>query len=80
MQLFVEKHISKTKTHKGFYEAPKLVPKLFSYLKTDSKGFSGTVTPLLPYMVQLVQNNNQGEGSGTPTDSHHTPTFEGTSS
>lgn len=38
------------------------------------KSFSGTHTNLTPYMVQLVQNN-QGEGSGNPTDSHHTPNF-----
>jgi hypothetical protein len=76
VQLFVEKQISKTKTHRGFHNAPKLVPKIFSYLEKDGKGFSGKVTPITPYMVQLVQSINQGEGSGTPTDSHHTPTFD----
>jgi hypothetical protein len=72
----VEKQISKTKTHRGFYEAPKLVPKIFSYLQRDGKDFYGKVTSMLPYMVELVQGQTQGEGLGTPTDSQHTPTFE----
>lgn len=76
MQLFVEKKISKTKTHRGFYEAPKLVPKLFSYFQKDGKDFSGKVTPNFPYMVELVQSLHQGEESGTPTYSQHTPTFD----
>jgi hypothetical protein len=38
------------------------------------KSFSGAHTNLTPYMVQLVQNN-QGEGSGNPSGSHHTPNF-----
>lgn len=50
----------------------------FTFLQKDGKGFSGTVTPLLPYMVQLVQNT-QGKGSGTPTDSQHTPNLASSS-
>jgi hypothetical protein len=38
------------------------------------KSFSGTHTNPTPSMVQFVQNI-QGEGSGNPTDSHHTPNF-----
>ncbi|GKC63559.1 hypothetical protein Tco_1096157 [Tanacetum coccineum] len=40
----------------------------------EGKGFSGRVTPLFQTMV--VQNQSQlGEGSTTPIDPHHTPTF-----
>ena len=45
---------------------------MFTFLIKNGKGFSGTQTALTPYMVQLVQNT-QGEESGNPTDSHHTP-------
>ncbi|PWA71938.1 hypothetical protein CTI12_AA267660 [Artemisia annua] len=75
IQLIVENKIKKVRTHKAIYEAVPLVPKMFAFLIKDGKGFSGKVTPFLPYMVQLVQNN-QGEGSENPTDSQHTPTFE----
>ena len=47
---------------------------MFTLLLKNGKGFSGTLTPLIPYMVKLVQNI-QGEESKTPTDSHHTPNF-----
>ena len=45
---------------------------MFTFLIKNGKGFSGTQTDLTPFMVQFVQNI-QGEGSGNPTDSHHTP-------
>jgi hypothetical protein len=72
IQIFIEHQISKTRTHAAEYDAPKLVSKTFTFLNKHGKGFSGAHTNLTPFMVQLVQNI-QGEGSGNPTDSHHTP-------
>jgi hypothetical protein len=72
IEIFIEHQISKTRTHAAEYDAPKLVSKTFTFLNKHGKGFSGAHTNLTPFMVQLVQNI-QGEGSGNPTDSHHTP-------
>jgi uncharacterized coiled-coil protein SlyX len=72
IQIFIEHQISKTRTHIAEFDAPKLVSKTFTFLNKHGKGFSGAHTNLTPFMVQLVQNI-QGEGSGNPTDSHHTP-------
>jgi hypothetical protein len=44
IQLFVENQISKVRTHKATYESPKLVPKIFTFLLKNGKGFSGTLT------------------------------------
>nr|GFC88328.1 hypothetical protein [Tanacetum cinerariifolium] len=45
--------------------------KLFTTLRVNSPSFSGRIVPL--FDTTLVQ---QGEGSGTPTDPHHTPSPE----
>nr|GEV11492.1 hypothetical protein [Tanacetum cinerariifolium] len=45
--------------------------KLFTTLRVNSPSFSGMIVPLFDTM--LVQ---QGEGSGTPTKPHHTPSPE----
>nr|GFA71924.1 hypothetical protein [Tanacetum cinerariifolium] len=45
--------------------------KLFTTLRVNSPGFLGRIVPLFDYMLV-----SQGEGSGTPTESHHTPTSE----
>jgi hypothetical protein len=74
IQLFLQNQLTKFRGHAATYDAPKLVSKTFTFLFKHGKSFSGTHTTLTPYMVQLVQNN-QGEGSGNPTDSHHTPNF-----
>ncbi|GJR48589.1 hypothetical protein Tco_1316692 [Tanacetum coccineum] len=43
-------------------------------MKRVGKGFSGRDTPLFPTMMVQAQQE-QGEGSEMPTDSHHTPTI-----
>ena len=68
VHLLVVNQIEPKKSHKNTFEATKMVPKMFTFLKKINKGFSGKVTPLLPYMVELVQKA-QGEGLGTHTDS-----------
>nr|GEZ29815.1 hypothetical protein [Tanacetum cinerariifolium] len=54
-----------------FQKVPFHTRKLFTTLRVNSPSFSGRIVPLFDTM--LVQ---QGEGSGTPTESHHTPSPE----
>ncbi|GJV19913.1 putative ribonuclease H-like domain-containing protein [Tanacetum coccineum] len=57
----------------GTYIAPTLTQKLFSNMRSASKGYTGVDIPLFPTM--LVQGPVvQGEGSTHPVESHHTPT------
>nr|GEZ78513.1 putative ribonuclease H-like domain-containing protein [Tanacetum cinerariifolium] len=58
-------------THTQKYVVPFHTKKLFTTLRVNSPSFSGRVVPLFDTM--LVQ---QGEGSGTPTEPHHTPSPE----
>nr|GEW81551.1 reverse transcriptase domain-containing protein [Tanacetum cinerariifolium] len=53
------------------YVVPFHTKKLFTTLRVNSPSFSGRVVPLFDAM--LVP---QGKGSGTPTESHHTPSLE----
>nr|GFA77941.1 hypothetical protein [Tanacetum cinerariifolium] len=55
-------------THTQTYVVPFHTRKLFTTLRVNSPSFSGRIVPLFDTM--LVQ---QGEGSGTPTEPHHTP-------
>nr|GEV82104.1 hypothetical protein [Tanacetum cinerariifolium] len=45
---------------------------LFTTLRVNSPSFSGRIVPLFDSMLV-----HQGEGSGTPTEPHHTPFQEG---
>nr|GEZ93987.1 hypothetical protein [Tanacetum cinerariifolium] len=54
-----------------FQKVPFHTRKLFTTLRVNSPSFSGRIVPLFDTM--LVQ---QGEGSGTPTEPHHTPSPE----
>lgn len=74
IQLFIENQLSTFRSHTATYDVSKLVSKMFTFLIKNGKGFSGTHTALTSYMVQIVQTI-QGEESGNPTDSHHTPNF-----
>nr|GFB97060.1 hypothetical protein [Tanacetum cinerariifolium] len=58
-------------THTHTYVVPFHTKKLFTTLRVNSPSFSGRIVPLFETM--LVQ---QGEGSGTPTEPHHTPSPE----
>nr|GEW74419.1 hypothetical protein [Tanacetum cinerariifolium] len=58
-------------THTHMYVVPFHTRKLFTTLRVNNPSFSGRIDPLFDTM--LVQ---QGEGSGTPTEPHHTPSLE----
>ncbi|GKD71744.1 hypothetical protein Tco_1325834 [Tanacetum coccineum] len=58
--------------YKRIYVTPSHTKKVFGNMKREGKGFSGRVTPLFPTMVVQAQEE-MGEGSGIPTDPHHTP-------
>nr|GFB62244.1 hypothetical protein [Tanacetum cinerariifolium] len=45
--------------------------KLFTTLRVNSPSFSGRIVPIFNTMLE-----HQGEGSGTPTEPHHTPSPE----
>ena len=75
VQLLINDQIELNRTHKSIYECPKMGSVSFTFLAKANKDFTGQDKPLTPYMLALIENN-QGEGSGTQTDSQHTPTFD----
>nr|GFB06066.1 hypothetical protein [Tanacetum cinerariifolium] len=58
-------------THTQTYVVPFHTKKIFTTLRVNSPGFSGRIVPLFNSM--LIP---QGEGSGKPTEPHHTPSPE----
>nr|GEU61551.1 hypothetical protein [Tanacetum cinerariifolium] len=58
-------------THTQTYVVPFYTKKLFTNLQVNTPSFSDRTVPLFDTM--LIQ---QGEGSGTPTEPHHTPSQE----
>ncbi|GKF24219.1 hypothetical protein Tco_0076541 [Tanacetum coccineum] len=61
--------------HKEIYVTPSHTKKVFANMQMQRKDFSGRDTPLFPTMIVQAQEQEQvGEGSEIPTDSHHTPT------
>nr|GFA12693.1 hypothetical protein [Tanacetum cinerariifolium] len=55
-------------SHTHQYVVPFHSKKLFTTLRVNSPNFSGRIVPLFDTMLV-----HQGEGSGTPTEPHHTP-------
>nr|GFB13248.1 hypothetical protein [Tanacetum cinerariifolium] len=55
-------------THTHQYVVPFHTKKLFTTVRVNSPSFSGRIVPLFDTMLV-----HQGEGSGTPTEPHHTP-------
>nr|GFC97281.1 hypothetical protein [Tanacetum cinerariifolium] len=55
-------------THTHQYVVPFHTKKLFTTLPVNSPSFSGRIVPLFDTMLV-----HHGEGSGTPTEPHHTP-------
>nr|GEX30173.1 hypothetical protein [Tanacetum cinerariifolium] len=53
------------------YVVPFHTKKLFTTLRVNSPSFSGRIVPLFNTMLE-----HQGEGSGTPTEPHYTPSPE----
>nr|GFA44095.1 hypothetical protein [Tanacetum cinerariifolium] len=58
-------------THTHQYVVHFHAKKLFTTLRVNSPSFSGRIVPLFDTMLK-----HQGEGSGTPTEPHHTPSPE----
>nr|GFC40789.1 hypothetical protein [Tanacetum cinerariifolium] len=58
-------------SHTHQYVVPFHTKKLFTTLRVNSPSFSGRIVPLFDTMLE-----HQGEGSGTPTEPHHTPSPE----
>nr|GEX88278.1 hypothetical protein [Tanacetum cinerariifolium] len=58
-------------THSHTYTVPFHTMKIFTTLRVNSPSFSGRTVPLFPTMLVTTS-----EGSGTPTEPHHTPTPE----
>nr|GFB22475.1 hypothetical protein [Tanacetum cinerariifolium] len=58
-------------THTRMYAVPFHTHKVFTTLRVNSPSFSGRTVPLFDSMLV-----HQGEGSGTPTEPHHTPSPE----
>nr|GEV06677.1 reverse transcriptase domain-containing protein [Tanacetum cinerariifolium] len=62
-------------SHTHTYVVPFHTRKIFTTLRVNSPSFSGRTVPLFSSMMVTM-----GEGSGTPTEPHHTPTPEATPS
>nr|GEU62991.1 hypothetical protein [Tanacetum cinerariifolium] len=62
-------------THTHTYVVPFHTRKFFTTLRVNSLSFLGRIVPLFSSMLVTM-----GEGSGTPTEPHHTPTPEATPS
>nr|GEY39391.1 hypothetical protein [Tanacetum cinerariifolium] len=58
-------------THTHTYVVPFHTRKLFTTLRVNSPSFSGRIVPLFDTILV-----HKGEGSGTPTEPHHTPSHE----
>ncbi|GKD02699.1 hypothetical protein Tco_1177673 [Tanacetum coccineum] len=73
VQVFLDKQVEGMSKHKEIYVTPSHTKKVFANMKRQGKDFFGRDTPLFP--TRIVQAQEQiGEGSEIPTDSHHTPT------
>nr|GEY76566.1 hypothetical protein [Tanacetum cinerariifolium] len=58
-------------THNHMYAVPFHTRKVFTTLRVNSPNFSRRTVPLFDTMLVTM-----GEGSGTPTEPHHTPSLE----
>ncbi|GKE02718.1 hypothetical protein Tco_1390701, partial [Tanacetum coccineum] len=75
VQVFLDKQIGDMSTHDEIFVTPSHTKKVFGNMKRVGKGFSGAVTPLFPTMMVQAQEE-MGEGSAMPTDPHHTPIIQ----
>ncbi|GJW80559.1 putative ribonuclease H-like domain-containing protein [Tanacetum coccineum] len=73
VQVFMDKQVEGMSKHKKIYVTPSHTKKVFANMKRQGKDFSSRDTPLFPTMIVQAQEQ-VGEGSEIPTDSHHTPT------
>ncbi|GKB45567.1 hypothetical protein Tco_0896320, partial [Tanacetum coccineum] len=72
VQVFLDKQVKGMSKHKEIYVTPSHTKKVFANMKRQGKDFSGRDTPLFPTMIVQAQEQ-VGEGSEIPTDSHYTP-------
>ncbi|GKA19402.1 hypothetical protein Tco_0699317 [Tanacetum coccineum] len=72
-EVFLDKQVEGMSKHKEIYMTPSHTKKVLANMKRQGKNFSGRDTPLLQTMIVQAQEQ-VGEGSKIPTDSHHTPT------
>ncbi|GJU64543.1 hypothetical protein Tco_1246378 [Tanacetum coccineum] len=75
IQVFLDKQVEGMQSHKKIYEAPCHTKKIFANMRRQGKDFSGRVTPLFQTMVVQAQAE-MGEGSAHPTNPHHTPIIQ----
>ncbi|GJU42544.1 hypothetical protein Tco_1195501 [Tanacetum coccineum] len=73
VQVFLDKQVEGMSKHKEIYVTPSHTKKVFANMKRQGKDFFGRDTPLFPTMIVQAQEQ-VGEGSEIPTDSHYTPT------
>ncbi|GJY10289.1 hypothetical protein Tco_0378474 [Tanacetum coccineum] len=73
VQVFLDKQVERLSKHKEIYVTSSHTKKVFANMKRQGKDFSGRDKPLFPTMIVQAQEQ-VGEGSELPTDSHHTPT------
>nr|GEX66902.1 putative ribonuclease H-like domain-containing protein [Tanacetum cinerariifolium] len=73
VQVFLDSQVEGMLKHKEIYFTPSQTKKIFANMKRQGKDFSGKVTPLFENMMFQPQED-MGEDSEIPTDSHHTPT------
>ncbi|GJW88979.1 hypothetical protein Tco_0164319 [Tanacetum coccineum] len=75
VQVFLDKQVGDMSTHDEIFVTPSHTKKVFGNMKRVGKGFSRAVTPLFPTMMVQAQEE-MGEGSAMPTDPHHTPIIQ----
>nr|GEU83989.1 putative ribonuclease H-like domain-containing protein [Tanacetum cinerariifolium] len=73
VQVLLDSQVEGMLKHKEIYVTPSHTKKIFANMKRQGKDFSGKVTPLFETMMVQPQED-MGEDSEIPTDSHHTPT------
>nr|GEW64772.1 hypothetical protein [Tanacetum cinerariifolium] len=74
VQVFLNNQLEGMSNHNRIFVTPSHTKKIFKNMKRVGKGFSGRDTPL--FLTMMVQaQEDMGEGSTNPTDSHHIPTI-----
>nr|GEW95262.1 retrovirus-related Pol polyprotein from transposon TNT 1-94 [Tanacetum cinerariifolium] len=73
VQVFLDSQVKGMLKHKEIYVTPSHSKKIFANINRKGKDFSGKVTPLFETMLVQPQED-MGEDSEIPTNSHHTLT------
>nr|GEW01406.1 putative ribonuclease H-like domain-containing protein [Tanacetum cinerariifolium] len=79
VQVFLDNQVEGMDTHNAIFVISFHTKKVFANMKREGKGFSGVVIPL--FQTMMVQAPKEvGKGSEIPTNPHHTPTTQPSSS